>query len=112
MRRPEPRLISANTVVEPEQVGGDPSSDDLALPRHDRALILEISKERGNDIGLLGPLGCEAVALRMELPDGREGSLDSLHDLEFDVLELGLTARERVKLVLEVRELLGVVHRT
>ena len=94
VRGSEPRLISADALVEAEQVLGNPGGDRRTLPRHDRALIIEIGEQRGDCIGLFGSFRCEAVSLCVELPDGSEGSLDPLHDLEFDVLELGLAARE------------------
>ena len=103
-------LIGADALIQAEQVVGDARSNRRPLPRDDCALILEIGEHRGHGIGLCCTLRREAVALGMQLPDRCERTLDPLHDLELDILELGLTTCQGLELMLEVRELLGIVH--
>ena len=98
--------LRTDLLVEGQQVVAHPGGDVPALSPQPVGLGLQLP-ERGR-AGLLGvgEDGVERLALLGEHPHPVLGALGTLHDLELDLLQLGLTATQGVELVLQGLQLL------
>lgn len=109
--RSDSPVVGPDLVVERQKVRGDLLSDPISLGDDAPLLGLDVGQLVANAGGEVGPLLLEGIALSRQLGHRSTRALDPLHDLQLDVLEVGLTPDEVLELGRDGLELLGITDR-
>ena len=104
-------VIGTELVVEGHEVGGDQLRRGSTSRLRRRLFLGEGSKSGVTSVDGSSQVGDDLVTLGKECRLTALRLLEPLHDLQLDILELGLAAGQRLELMLERGQLLGVVDR-
>ncbi len=103
-------VIGADLVVERQEIGRDLPRNEVALADNGRPLGFDVGELVANARRNLLTLSAESIALSGELGHRSPGPLHPLHDLQLDVLEVGLPPHQVLQLRGDRLQLLWVTH--